>query len=205
MSPLALLELAKVAGLWLFDIAKLLADPKVWLIALAAASFGFVRGCEDEKGRYDEHLALDKERAELAAAKAKARDEYNRKIKEGIDRESKSSLADLRIERDALEQRLRERPFRIRVVRPSSGAARTVQPGCSDGERAFLGELYAGTTLCYGRDYLVDGLQQIVGGALGRAFERAGKLAEPATTALDDSRWWGNWAIKVDACKPEAP
>lgn len=188
----------KELGLWLADVITLLLNPKVWLIMVAVGSYGFLRGCEDEKQRFDEHVKLDEALGAAQLARTLSVNAQNKAFQEEVEHESTFELAGLLGDLGAADERLREHANRRILPVAGRGPDKPVQPSCSPGERDFLVAIYAGSTVCYGVEQLDQGIQRIVGRAIGRARG----IAEPAVIAIDDARWWGEWGRKIGACKP---
>lgn len=181
----------------LLGCVKLLLDPKVWLMLALVGLLGFIRGCSDEKQRFDAHLELDDAIQKAQLERKLAIEERNRQIQQEVENDQINEMALLQSDLDDANQRLRESELRRFVPQPSRSTSGSVQSSCPvAGERDFLNRVYFGQTVCYDAELLDQGIRERV----GRIRERLKGLAQRSVDALDDDKWWGDWARKIKAC-----
>lgn len=191
---------AAVLG-FVLDTLKFLFEPKVWLLLAVAGALGFFKGCADERERHEAFVAAVKRVGDEQNERTRKTNDLNRRIQKEMDDAHRMESDRLRGDLAAAHARLRDRTGRSFVPGPSASAGEPVQASscANERERLFLNRIYSGEIVCYpGRE--MDQRVRIAG---ERVLRRLAGLSEPAVVALDDARWWGEWAVKVDACRAQ--
>lgn len=196
MDPVTLLAIAKSLGAWLLDTLALLLNPKVWLLLVAAAAFGFLKGCEDEKGRFDAFKAAQELVAAVQAEHTKQVNDRNRRAMKEVEDAARKDREEHAARFAALYRRYHDGVLND----PGTG----IVPGHAFGSTQ---PLQPGSVLCFDRDRLEQG---VVGAlrdyarSMAPVTERLAALVERGDGGLQDSLWWGRWSRQVDIC-PAAP
>lgn len=141
---------------------------------------GYVKGCSDEKGRFDQFKAQVEATGEAQRKMNLARIANDKKAQKEVEDARKNS-APARVERVArIGSGLRANAGRGITAPAAPGPAGPVQTACYD-----LGKLDAGIRASF--DRLLDRLTPIL---------------QSGAEGLDDAGWWRTWALKVGSCKP---
>lgn len=174
--------------------AALLFVGRYWkLFAVAAlVAGGYVKGCSDEKERFDEHLALDKVLGEAQTKWSQRRTAQGKDITKGKDAENAEVHRKLDVALGHVgffADELRKRP---------SGSIVPAVPSASEGGGTVAGD---GGAICFGRDRLRDGIE----GSLGRFGERFREIAKRGAAAVANFQTCATWALEQEtAAKRDA-
>jgi len=167
-------------------------DPiRIVLLVVVICLFpaGFVTGCVNEKGRHDQTKAAVRATAQIQEQRAKEQQERDNRAKLETEANHAKAIEIHRRKFSSLYTRyaqLLDAPSGSSIVSgSSSGAAELVPAG----------------RVCFDAQELERGVQQ----ALGRfALGALGGL-QSGEEGLDDRRWWGDFARRIESCPALSP
>lgn len=155
----------------------------IFVVALFPA--GFVVGCLDEKDRHEQTKA-----AVRAAGEAREKATREQEIRDRQAKlETEMNHANELKARDARFSALYARYAKLLNTPSSSSLVSGRTAGSTE-------PVPASGVVCFKHDELERGIQQ----ALGRFAIRALQLLQRGEDGLDDRRWWGDFARRIEAC-----
>lgn len=199
----AVMVFLRAAGALLLECLKLLLDPKVWILLALVGAATYMKGCSDEKQRFDDFVQAAERLGKQQEAWAKEISARNNRSKQEVERAAKVERDRLIAEHAVALERVRRNADRNELPRGRPGTAKPVPPGGGAGIATAPKpeQPKPSNVICYDADRLNAGVRA----AYDRLLERAGRLVQRGTDGLTDSRWWGDFSRQVGSCPVLSP